>query len=122
MTQFDAAADKSLQQLQTASTRPGAVQNGLTLPVRIQRIAQALLTWVETQEAGAVRFGIFEACTRGEEIAGHFDGRPIGEWMCSRADALHALAALRELGQIVVLYHDPTAPDAPASWTFRSRM
>src|SRR3712207_2418669 len=98
---------------------PVAADEIASLPRYLHELAQEALTWVETQEADAVRFGIFDATTRGEEVGAHFAGRRIADTPCAEPDVLHALRILRTGQHLVLLRTDLDQPEAPAGWTFR---
>src|SRR5262249_25971937 len=74
------------------------------------------------QEAEAVRFGIFEATTRGLDVVDAFRGRVVQGAACSEAEVLHALRVLREGQQLVLLRRENAQSEEPAGWVFRSRM
>lgn len=93
-----------------------------SLAPRIQAIAREVLTWIEGLESDAVRFGIFEATTRASDVLRHFVGRAYLQEPCSEPEVLHALRALREADELVLLARDQTVPEEPAGWVFRSRM
>ena len=88
---------------------------------RLRRIASFALTWLEQQEAQAVRFGVFTPSMTGQEFINEFSQRSVDNAPCQEREISHALRLLRETESIVLLDTDPDRPDVPAGWLFRSR-